>query len=641
MSFLAPLAFFGALLAVPIILLYMLRLRRREVTVSSTFLWQQILRDREANTPWQRLRRNLLLFLQLLILALLVLALARPFIIVPAVGAGQIALLIDASASMNATDSSEGTRLDEAKQRALEIVDTLSAGDLLTVIRVADTAEVLVSYTGDREALRAAVNGVLPSHASADWNAALTLAAAGALGVQDFNAVLISDGGIGDAARLPAIPGTLRYIPIGQSGDNVAITALATRALPGEAPQLFAQVTNYGDQDVEVIFDLRVDGELFTAEPVVIPAQGNLPIVSHALPDNYTVLQAGLTMPAASTIADYLPDDNTAWTVAADTGARRALLVSEGNLFVEQALRSMPGLTAFQANPSAGLPAGEFDLYIFDGWLPPSLPDGDLLFINPPSSTALFTVGAVLEQTDQADANNPTANIRVSTSDPRMAFVDFTNVNLRAFKQVSASWADTLIEADGGPLLLAGETDGRQVAILTFDVRDSDLPLQITWPILMSSLVEWFTPQNVVSTAEALHVGDSLALNPQAGATSVRFTLPDGSSTQLPVQGQMIFTDTEFPGQYTVEVFQDGSLVQTAAFAVNVFDAGESNIGPQTGITLGGTTITQAVEEEIGQREFWPLLVLAALLVLLIEWYAYHRRLRAPTVFKPLVRRVG
>src|SRR5690606_15632148 len=108
MSFLTPLAFLGALLAIPILLLYMLRLRRREVTVSSTFLWQQILRDREANTPWQRLRRNLLLFLQLLILALLVFALARPFIVVPSVGAGQIALLLDASASMNATDSADG-----------------------------------------------------------------------------------------------------------------------------------------------------------------------------------------------------------------------------------------------------------------------------------------------------------------------------------------------------------------------------------------------------------------------------------------------------------------------------------------------------------------------------------------------------
>jgi hypothetical protein len=310
------------------------------------------------------------------------------------VSAGQIAVLLDASASMNATDSPDGTRFDQAKRRALEMVATMSAEDTMTVIRVADTAEVLISYTGDHDALRAAIAGAQPSHASADWNAALTLAAAGALGAQDFNAIIISDGGIGDAARLPAIPGNLQYIPIGQSGENVAITALATRALAGESPQLYAQLTNYGDQDVEVVFDLRVDGALFTANRYTVPAHGNLPLVSRALPEGFAAVQAGLTIPAESSAADYLPDDNTAWTVATSVGARRALLVSEGNLFVEQVLHSLPGLTANQISPDERLPVTPFDLYIFDGWLPPTLPNGDLFIINPPSSTALFTVGS-------------------------------------------------------------------------------------------------------------------------------------------------------------------------------------------------------------------------------------------------------
>ena len=69
LRFLTPIAFTGLALALPIILLYLLKLRRRETPVSSNFLWQQVLQDAEANTPWQRLRRNLLLFLQLLILA--------------------------------------------------------------------------------------------------------------------------------------------------------------------------------------------------------------------------------------------------------------------------------------------------------------------------------------------------------------------------------------------------------------------------------------------------------------------------------------------------------------------------------------------------------------------------------------------
>src|SRR6185436_15784114 len=104
MSFLAPLALLAGLLALPIILLYMLKLRRREVQVSSTLLWQMVLRDREANSPWQRLRRNLLLLLQLLLLAALALALARPFYPIPTIATGTLVVLLDGSASMNATD---------------------------------------------------------------------------------------------------------------------------------------------------------------------------------------------------------------------------------------------------------------------------------------------------------------------------------------------------------------------------------------------------------------------------------------------------------------------------------------------------------------------------------------------------------
>src|SRR5690606_36222092 len=56
LSSVVPAALALAVLATPIVLLHMLRLRRTEMPVSSTFLWQQLVRDREANAPWQRLR---------------------------------------------------------------------------------------------------------------------------------------------------------------------------------------------------------------------------------------------------------------------------------------------------------------------------------------------------------------------------------------------------------------------------------------------------------------------------------------------------------------------------------------------------------------------------------------------------------
>ncbi len=636
MSFLAPLAFLGSLIAVPILLLYMLRLRRREVPISSTFLWQQILQDREANTPWQRLRRNLLLILQLIILALLVLALARPFITVPAVSAGQTALLLDASASMNATDTPQGSRFASAQAQALDVIASLGGDSAVTVIRVGDVPEVLTPYTTDRAALRAAIQNAQAGRGRADWIAALTLAAAGGASSEDFTLVVISDGGLGDAADLPgiSIPGALRFLRVGESAENVAISALATRALPGQAPQLFAQLSNYGPRDADVIFSLRADDQALpiVSQRYTIPADGALPIVSTAALDQpFSVLQADLTLSVNADAEDYLALDNSAWAVTRDTRQRRALIFTDGNLFLEQVLQSLPGLSLFRVEPGFPVPQQPYDLYIFDGTLPADgpLPEGDLLLLNPPDSTPLFRLGPETEVNRNTNAAITTAN-----DDPRMAFVDLADVSILAYRPLSgADWADVLARLGDNPLVVAGETDGRQVAVLPFDLRQSDLPLQIAFPVLMSNLVSWFTPGTVLTVAGALQVGDALTFNPPLDAAALRVTQPDGSTERIAIRrGSVIYTDTRTPGVYTVTVLNaDDTPRLSQQFAVNAYDPQESAIAPRD-ITLDGEAVAVGVEAEAGQLEFWPIAALLALAVLLIEWFAYHRRMQVPTL---------
>lgn len=634
MSFLAPLAFLGALVAIPIILLYMLRLRRREVLISSTFLWQQVVQDKEANTPWQRLRRNLLLFLQLIILALLVLALARPFITVPTFGGQQTALLIDATASMNALDEADGlSRFEMAKRRALEVINTLSAGSVVTVIRVGTLPEVVTSYTSDRTQLQNAITQLQPGTGEGDWLAALTLAAAGGISAEEFNIVIVSDGGLGEETDLPAIsiPGDIRLISVGQSADNIAISALAARSLPGESPQLFAQLTNYGSVDAEVIFSLRVDDDPIplVSERYLVPANGIQSIVStDALNQAFEVLQAEITLSVNNQANDYLSLDNQAWSITRDAGDRSVLVVTAGNLFLEQVLRSIPGVTFFIAEPGSPLPTQTYDLYIFDNTLPAVLPNSDMLIINPPSSTALFTLG---EESDQ------TANIQLATEDERLAFVDFTNVNILKFRPIEpiGAWGTPLIRAQGGTLLLAGETGGNQIAVLPFNLRDSDLPLQITYPILMTNLLNWFTPSAVLVSDGTLNIGDEVVIRPPLEANIMRITLPNGVTQDYGIErNTVIFSETNAPGIYTLEVFNNSELLRSETFAVNLFSPNESEIAPRM-VTIGGTVITAEAEEELGQREFWSWIALAALVMLLIEWYVYHRQLQIPTLLNP------
>jgi hypothetical protein len=336
-------------------------------------------------------------------------------------------------------------------------------------------------------------------------------------------------------------------------------------------------------------------------------------------------------MPTDSTVPDYLAEDNAAYAIASGTGERRVLMMSDGNLFLEQVLRYLPGISAFQGDIAVGLPEQPFDVYIFDGWLPETLPQADLLLINPPRTTEFFTVLGRSE-----NASNPV----VETADPRMAFVDFSTVNIIGFNVVEATWTETLISADGGALLLAGEVSGRQIAILTFDLHESDLPLQLAYPILMSNLMEWFTPRSAINVPEGLDVGESLAIRPQTSATELRITQPDGEQRVIAVDREtLVYAETQQIGLYTLEVLNGETVIENAPFAVNLFDAGESRIAPRLQIALGDTIIGEAERAELGQQEFWFLAALLALLILLIEWQVYHRRMQVRTLMSPVVRR--
>lgn len=625
LSFLVPAALALAVLAIPIILLYMLCLRRTEMPVSSTFLWQQLVRDREANAPWQRLRWNWLLLLQLLILAALVLALARPFVEVKTITTGRIVLLLDASASMTATDV-EPSRFAVARSIGLDMVDTLGPDDTMTVIRVGAVPEVLAAASRDRLVLREAIESAEAGEVSADWQAAMTLAAAGAVGVDALNVVLISDGGL--PPDLPPIPGNVRYVPVGESASNLAISALAVGDLPGQPPQLFMRLTNYGDEPMDAVADLRLDGEdaIYWAYRYTVPAHGYVDITEIELPEDFDTVRASLTLPAGSGGADHLAVDNVAYAVRNRAGAERVLLVmAEENIFLRQIFRSLPAVDVFEAGPDAGLPDQPFDLYVFDGWLPDTLPAGDVLFVNPPEGTALFDVEA---------ARPGSGSLVVNGDDPRVRNLRpyASAITIREIRPLGGiDWATTLARVGNEPVIVAGENDDRQVAILAFDSRypNTDFVLQPAWPILMAELVNWFAPPRAIEAVEGVAPGTPVRVRFVEDADRAVVTRPDGSRARLEASASStLYADTFEPGVYEVALYAGDALLRSDAFAVNLFDEAESRIAPTTSVTLGTTTIAQDTREETGRREGWPWLAALALLILAVEWWLYHRNRR-------------
>ena len=626
MQFLTPLAFLLAALAIPIILLYMLKLRRKQVQVSSTLLWTQLLRDQQANAPWQKLKRNLLLILQLLILAALVLALARPALQVPTIATGSVIVLLDASASMNATDVSP-SRFEAARRSVQELIDGLSGNSTMTLISVGATPQTLISAESDKSLLRNALDKASVTQGQADWHAAFALAAGAARQAEDSaNIVILSDGGLPEEG-LPALPGEVSYVPIGASQNNLAISALALRPTQ-KGPQLFAEVTNNDSQNHQVLLSIYLNQELIDARQLTLAAGSHESLTLADLPPASGIYKAQLSKAGqGDQPLDSLELDDTAFAVYQSASARRVLLVSKGNLFLEQLLASLPGIQPFRALPAADgtlqMPNDPFDLYLFDGIIPAQLPRANLLLVNP-TSNPFFEVGGTYTEIQTMQVQEH----------PLTRFVDWSNIHILQAQAIQApDWAEVLIESDSGPLVFAGETGGQRIAALLFDLRQSDLPLQIAYPILFSNLINYLAPPGAFDSTRSLRPGESLSILPPTDLERIVIASPSNQAFALSAN-ETTFAQTDELGFYAVNLIsQDSTRVEY--FAVNLFDETESDIQPRESIQVGQEDVSSAASGQIGQRELWGWLAAFALLVLLIEWQVYHRR-QWPLSLRPL-----
>ncbi|HSH03648.1 MAG TPA: VWA domain-containing protein [Anaerolineae bacterium] len=618
MSFIAPLSLLLGLLAGPIILMYMLRLRRKEVLISSTFLWQELLRDQEANAPWQKLRRNLLLLLQLLILAFLVLALARPFWPVPSLISGNVVVLLDSSASMQATDV-EPSRFEAARGEIDRIIGGLGGGDQMTLIQVGKTPVVLAAATTERNLLREALATAQVENGEADWAGAVALASGAAQGFRDARVVVVSDGGL--PAELPTLPAEVVYVPVGTSRGNVALTALATRNTE-EGVQLLASVQNYGLVAQSALLTIRLGETIFDSRQIEVAAEAGA-TATWLLPDDVTLINAELRVDGD----DYLALDNRAWAVHEGGVSNRALLVTPptGNIFLEKIYAVLPGIEAFKGTSGAEI-TDDFDLYIFDSTIVPEpLPPGDLLIINPqvggsigPQVGALFNVVGTIPSTQ--------TTVTRLASEPLLQFVDWSNIHIQQAKRVEAPWARGLVTAEGGELLLAGQYEGQRVAIMTFALQESDLPLQITFPILMANLTSWLSPGRAFEAVGGIQPGELVPLTPGASTEEVRVVLPNQTTwvAEVEGEGEIVFDETGGVGLYQV-LLRDGTGTRSGGtFPVNLFNPRESAIGPRDVINIGQSSSEDSEGGDVGQRELWPWLALLAFVILLVEWWLYQ-----------------
>ena len=616
MSLMNSPALWFLLFAAPIILLYMLKMRRQERPISSTLLWSQVLQDIRASTPFQRLRRNLLLILQLLILALLVWALVRPLIKARARKGRSIVLILDSSGSM-LSEEEDGTRFSRARSEALELIKNMGAKgqDEMMIIQVGSRAIQRRAFASDKNLLASTIASLQATAEPTNISEALVLAQSTIKDKPGGIIHLLSDGAIGDLTLKKELKGKVVFTSLGKTGDNLAIVALDVRRIPALAGayQIFTTVKNFSKEPKSFILSLSLEkpGEVIDAREIhLAPQEARSVIFSLELEKT-----ASERIILAIEDVDALDVDNEAYAILSPPRELAVLLVTAGNPFLQKVMALDPLVKLTQVKPTEYPASGRYDLIIFDSWAPAEMPPEASVFIAPQRSIGSIQSAGVIEKPTITSWRREERLLR---------FVSFADVHIAKARRLGLPpQAKVLVESEGGEALMALVPYGEvEHLVIAFNILESDWPLRASFIVFFANLKEEARAAFVDFPAK-VKAGSTVPIRTAGAGRSITITSPSRAEYQFPDDGSTIFfNQTGEVGFYRVQ--SAGGVRQ---FAVSLLDEAESDIRPRGHLYLGdeviepGTTVTRA------NREIWPWFALLALLVVMLEWYVYHRRM--------------
>ena len=662
MEWLTPMtALYAAAISVPLLLLlYFLKLKRREQIVSSTLLWKRAVQDLQVNAPFQRLRRNLLLLLQLLVLLAILLALAGPIMSLIAGPARRYVILIDRSASMNATDI-KPSRLDAAKEQAKIFVESLQSksfyslrddSDQTMVIAFDSRAKVLCNFTSDKKQLNRAIEAVTPSDDVSSLSEAIIVAQAFAQspGVEaDYMSaeepaqlVLFSDGQIRDLDQIVVGPDELTFHCLGESQQNIAVIAMQARRSyeNPEEVSVFATLANYGSEPVNCDVQLSINNNVRAVRTATVPPRasdepsGTVNPGKLAVDFSLSYAEGGVLevrtlqgTGGSGQQTDCLNCDDAAWAILPAPKKLSVLLVTAGNKVLESALRACPlarlelqSPAQFDVTAPNDLSIEQrYDMIVLDNCVPAKLPKCRyLVFGRPPDG---IDVSSPQELENQVIVD-------WRTKHPVLKYVDLTNLfAAKCYKMILPRDADVLAEFNETPALALVRRNGSEFLLAGFDVLQSNWPFEPSFVLFCYNAAAFLGMQLGGGQEMNLKVGEPIVVDGLDDQIAAEIDGPglSGMEIKSSASGSLRFPETDRAGTYRLSI----SGQPDKFFAVNLLDPKESNIKPVREIVLSGQSV-QAEEHAVSRANIplWPFLVGLALVLVCLEWIIYNYKVR-------------
>lgn len=649
-------------LTIPVIvLMYLFKRKYLDTVVPSHLLWNQVLRNIEANRPWQKLQNRLLLWLQLLVAALLVFALMLPFVWVYGRTQGHTVIIVDTSASMSARwndapssgnqDKLEN-RLHGLKEQLIQYAESLELGNEVTVLKLGDEPEVLLSRETNGKSLRKVIESLSIDYGKAAYRETLSLAAALTRDDPKANVILYTDEQWSESSADIVFDVPVEVVSLNDrkgTAINVGVEQFGVKNEGSSSEGLgVAVVRNYGTFPIEVTLDLYSDGKLVASKQTVLEAGKRSTMSFDGLPigDVYKL--------KLSPEDDYAPD-NEVFAFREQGGAPNVLLLSAGNLFLEKALQlsgarvTLMDLDSEQASvgqtehtETRKLPTQSPDIVIVDGETPAFLKEGEWALLL--KESPLWTLGG------EGERVQPSSREMKVESHPVTRYLSLTEPPAGELqKETVPTWAKPILKMDGLPVMYAGMESGVPRLRFLFSLTEGDLPLRPEFPILVNNAVQWLQSGRTTGLGRVI-AGTIIDVPVTASAVEASWVPKDGyavslGASSIPVQrvGQNIASQQEtpaIPGLWEFEM-RDESGADLPGFNIEVAaDSMESVIYGSELLPLKSADGTQQVVDgnsEVGDKlkgDIQPsksrlsLVYLAAwlaLIVILAEWGVYQR----------------
>lgn len=616
------------LAAVPIIiLLYLLKPKGVDYRISSNLLWKKLLKNEQSRTFFEKFVHNILMYLQILIIALLVIALMSPFIRVDNRGGGRKILLVDTSASMQHVGFSGKSRLAEAIELMCDTVQTAQDTQFCVVTADAVGVKLLAVDMTDTESLLRTLRSIACSDGGGNLTQAQgildTLVGDTAENAADL---LVYTDGAGAAAFAELRGGAQKELyVVGDVVSNVANEYTVFTEREDGNYDVIVSVANYSDETAS--FDVGLyDGNLYESDVTggkeqlialqqmrLAPSE-NASCLFEAVDWRGKTLTSRLDNISFDTAAgDSLAADNVSQAVKSRQNKIRGLLVGDGNTFLEKAYFAVTGDTITKSQTDAAAdgaqdtgiskrtPLGEmgYNVVIYDAGQTPQNQKGNRLIFGDGSAEPIETLeNVVLDMTD---------------CDLSAGLSGFTIGVNTAYCFALPEGAQSFLEYNGKCVGYYGEQDGHKEVVVGFDIRESDFPLRAEFPIFLANAMIYLSDTSWLAT-NVYYAGEEIALQPWAELDRTQFeSRPDKA-------GLYELGNEDYQENYVVR-FQTATESDGRVTAESVGSSGELRL--------------QKVKQTL--RNLFLLLVI---LLLAAEWIVYVRQMRYRGKFYLAVRGV-